>query len=492
MIFNFYKYHTRGNMKKKDYSMMSSEIVKSIGGKDNISFFTHCVTRLRFNLKDKGLVNSNEIEKIPGVIGCQWVGDQLQIIVGQEVGDVYETICKLEGFKKEDTIKENIDPALKEKKKFSFKYLFNTVIIGTISECVFPIFPIFVGAGIIKMLATILGPNLLNLFSAESDVLTLLNFVGDAGFYYFPVFVAWTAAKRFNTSIPIALFLSTVLVHPTLVGLVTEGTKFTVFGIPMTLVKYSNQLLPSILMVWILSYVYKYIDKICPKSVKIAVVPLCTVLIMLPITLCLLGPIGSYCGILIAMFANWLVSTVGPLAVGLIGGLWYVLVGLGMDKALVPVILNQFANYGYDNLFWLSAIVATYALIGVAIAYAIRSKKEERAMNTSNAITLILGGVSEPTIFGCIFRFKKAMAWLFIGGFIGGIIASILNVKAYTIGTGNFLFFTVCAGGDGSSLVPAIIACVIAFSVSFILGLVFGFTEKSGKQVKENKDTLSV
>ena len=471
-------------MKKKDYSMMSSEIVKGIGGKDNVSFFTHCVTRLRFNLKDKGLVDSNGIEKISGIIGCQWVGDQLQIIIGQEVEDVYETICELEGFKREDAIEEDTQSDSQKKKRFSFKYLLNEVIIGTISECVFPIYPIFVGAGIIKMFATILGPNLLNFFSAESDVLTLLNFVGDAGFYYFPVFVAWTAAKKFNTSISIALFLSSVLVHPTLVGMVAEGTKFTVFGIPMTLVNYPNQLLPSILMVWVLSYVYKYVDKVCPKSVKTAVVPVCTVLIMLPITLCLLGPIGSYCGILIAIVAKWLVSTVGPLAVGLIGGLWYVLVGLGMDKALIPIILNQFATQGHDDLFWLSAIVATYALIGVAVAFAIRSKKEERAMNTSSAITLILGGVSEPTIFGCIFRFKKAMIWLFTGGFVGGIIASILNVKAYTIGTGNILFFTVCAGGDGSSLVPGIIACVAAFLVSFILSMLFGFTDRSERQVR--------
>ncbi len=469
-------------MKKKDYSMMSSEIIKGIGGKDNVSFFTHCVTRLRFNLKDKALVNIDEIEKISGVIGCQWVGDQLQVIIGQEVEDVYETICELEGFKREDIVKEDIEPDSQKRERFSFNYLFNKIIIGTISECVFPIYPIFVGAGIIKMFVTILGPNLLNIFPAESNVLTLLNFVGDAGFYYFPIFVAWTAAKKFNTSIPIALFLSAVLVHPTLVKMVADGTKFTVFGIPMTLVNYPNQLLPSILMVWVLSYVYKYIDKICPKSLKTAVVPACTVIIMLPITLCILGPIGSYCGTLIAIVAKWLVSTVGPLAVGLIGGLWYVLVGLGMDKALIPIILNQFATQGYDDLFWLSAIVATYALIGVALAFAIRSKKEERAMNTSNALTLILGGVSEPTIFGCIFRFKKAMIWLFTGGFIGGIIASILQAKAYTIGTGNILFFTVCAGGDGSSLVPGIIACAAAFSVSFILSLLFGFTEKPERQ----------
>lgn len=469
-------------MKKKDFSLMSSKIIESIGGKDNISFFTHCETRLRINLKNKDLVDGIAIEKIEGVLGYIWSGDQLQIVIGQEVDDVYETICKLEGLEKEEGIKENIDPELKEKKKFSFKYFINTTIIGTISDCIFPILPIIVGAGIIRMLVTILGPNLLNVFSMESDVITLLTFVGDAGFYYLPIFAAWSAAKRFNTNIPISLFLGAMLVHPTLINLVAEGSKFTVFGIPMTLVNYSNQIIPSILMIWILSYVYRYIDKICPKSVKMAVVPLCSVLIMLPIALCFLGPLGSYVGVIIADFANWLATTIGPFAVGLIGGLWYILVGLGLDKALIPVITNQFATYGYDHLFWLSAIVATYALIGVSVAFIIRSKKEEKAMSVSNAITLMLGGISEPTIFGCIFRYKKAMTWLFLGGFAGGVVASILGAKAYAIGTGNVLFFTVFAGGDGSSLIPGIIASVTAFLVSFILSLIFGFTGKKEKK----------
>ncbi|MCC8168533.1 MAG: PTS transporter subunit EIIC, partial [Clostridiales bacterium] len=226
-------------------------------------------------------------------------------------------------------------------------------------------------------------------------------------------------------------------------------------------------------------------NKYIPNSVKMALVPTCTILVMLPLMLCVLAPIGSFCGVAIAAAASWLADTIGPLAVGLIGGLWYFLVGLGMDKALVPVVTNQFATYGYDNLFWLSAIMATYSLMGVGLSYIIRGRKEDRSVAVSNAITLMLGGISEPTIFTTIWRYKKAMAYLFAGGFIGGAIASFLNVKAYTIGTGNVLFFTVCAGGDGKSLVPGIICGVISFAVSFILGLVFGFEDK--KKVKESE-----
>lgn len=462
------------NNTNEKYGSLCESILEYVGGKENILSVTHCATRLRFTLKDMGLVQQENIKNLKGVIGIQISGGQFQIIIGQHVSKVCDVFVEIAGISKAAPINENLDSELK---KFTIKGVVNA-IFDTISGCVIPIFPIFIGAGLIKMLVAILGPGLLNVFSETSDVMVLLTFVGDAGFYYFPVFAAWAAAKRFNVSIPIALFLATILVHPTLVGIVASGEPFTVFGIPMTLVSYSSQFLPVILMVWVYSYVERFIDKICPDAVKVAFLPVLSVLIMLPITLCVLGPIGTYCGVLIENAANSLASAVGPLAVGLIGGAWYFLVALGMDKALVPVILNSFASQGFDNLFWLSAVVATYSLLGVAFAYLIRCKKEERAMAGSNAITLALGGISEPTIYGCVFRFKKAMIYLFAGGCVGGILASILQVKAYAIGAGNILFFTVFAGGDGNSLIPGIICCAIAFAISFGLGILLGFDNK--------------
>lgn len=479
------KYWRIVEMSRK-YEELCKKILADIGGKENVLGAIHCVTRLRITLKDQGLVNQENIKKIKGVLGCQFNSGQFQIIIGQYVGEVCEEFCKLSGINMGASIDEKLDEI---PEKFSIKEFINKKIIGTISECVFPILPIFVGAGLIKMLVTILGPNLLDLFSAKGNVLTILTVVGNAGFYYLPIFVAWTAAKKFDTSIPIALFLSSILIHPDFISIVEKGDPFSVFGIPMKLVNYGNQFLPTILMVWILSYVYRYINKFCPDTLKYVLVPLASLLIMLPITLCAVGPLGTYCGIAISKVANWLASSIGPLAVGLIGGLWYFLVGLGMDKALVPVIANQFANFGFDNLFWLSAIFATYALIGVSVAYIFRSKKEERSLGVSNATTLIVGGISEPTIFGCIFRYKKAMAWLFLGGFIGGCLAAILHVKAYTMGIGNILFFTVFAGGDGKSLIPGIICCIVSFLISCILGILFGFSDKV---VKENSDSLRI
>lgn len=458
------------------YQDLCEQIIGSIGGKDNITQVLHCATRLRFFIKDQSLVKQDELNGIKAVLGSQFVGGQLQVIIGQYVNELYADLCEILGIKQETAIAENLD-AINNNEKKNFKYWFNLFIV-TLSDCITPIFPIFLCAGLIKMIATIIGPSILNIFQAESDMITLLNFVGDAGFYFMPIFAAWAAAKKFQVNIAIAMFLAAVLIHPTFMAMATNGTAFSVYGLNITLGNYTSQFLPSILSVYVLAKVSHFLEKHIPSILRMAVVPLLSILIMLPITLGILAPIGTYCGIFISTAAVWISETVGPIAGGLIGGLWYFLVGLGMDKTLLPIIVNNFATQGYDSLFWLSAIAATYALIGIAFAYIFRCHKDEKSVAISNAIALAVGGISEPTIFSTIWRYRKAMLSLFVGGFAGGALASLLGAKAYTIGAGNILFATVCAGGDGKALLPGIIASLVAFAISFAISFTLGFEDK--------------
>ena len=462
-------------MAKKKYDELSQQILDNVGGKENITTAFHCETRLRMTVKDRGLINKEGIDNTKGILGSQFVGDQFQIIIGQHVDLVYRDFCELADIKEEEAIAEEVEENVNKK---SVKYWLSRVVLKTINGCIMPILPIFVCAGIIKMLVVFLGPSIFGLFAADSDVITTLTLAGDAGFYFLPIFAAWSAGRYFKTSIPMALFVGAIYLHPTITGIVNAGAPFSVFGVPMTLVGYANQLLPTIISVAIMSYIYEFLNTRIPSVVKMAVVPTLTLLIMLPISLCIVGPIGTYCGILISNVAVAINTAFGPLAIGLIGGLWYILVGLGMDKALIPVVINNFTVLGYDNLFWLSAIFATYALIGVSLAYFIRCRKEERASAGSNAVTLMLGGISEPIIFGVLWRFRRAVVYLFAGGFVGGFIGGLFQVKAYAPGTGNIIFAAVCAGEGGSGLIPAIAACAIAFGISFVLGLVFGFDNK--------------
>lgn len=467
------------------YSDMGEKIFACVGGKDNVSSLTHCVTRLRFLVKDRSAIDEAALKEISGVLGIQWAGEQLQVIVGQTVEEIYAAMCEQGGFAQQAGIDENLDGDL-VKKRLTLKDIPGTML-RTLSGCVFPIIPILIPAGLILLIASLLGPNLLNILPADSDFIVLLQFVGNAGYYFMPIFMAWSAAKYFKTSVPVALFLAAILVHPTLTQMVADGTSFTVYGIPMPLVTYSNQFLPSIISVWIMSYVYAFFKKHLPESLRYAFLPLFTILVMLPIVLLVIGPIGFEFGNVVGAFASWLAEVAGPVAIGLVGGLWYFLVALGMDKAITPISMQQFAQYGYDNLFWTSAVFGTYALLGVAISSILTQRGDKRSIAVSNAVTLGVGGVSEPTIYASVLSNKINMAALFVGGFCGGFIGGMFSCKAWVYGTGNVLFATVFAGGDGASLVPGVIACVVAFVVGFGISFIGnriagGRASKQGEQ----------
>lgn len=468
------------------YEKLCQGILAHVGGKENISFVTHCATRLRMNLKDQAKVDQEKIKKIKGVLGCQFSGGQFQVIIGQNVDDVYNDFIEMTGFQVQNKIDEQLDSI---EEKFSWKQLPNK-LIDAVSGCVTPILPIITAAGIIKLIVALLGESMLNVLPATSDFMVLLTFVGDAGFYFFPVFIAVAASKKFNTSTPIALFLGAILVHPTLVEMVTKGTQFSVYGIPMTLVNYSSQFLPSILIVWVMSYVYKFFDKFSPKSMKIILVPTCTILVMLPLALCILGPIASFLGQGLAAFFTNLYSLVGPLAIGLISASWYFLVATGMHHALVALAITQIANMGADSIIMVGAISGTYALMGLAVAYIIRCKKEDKAIAAANAVTLIVGGISEPTVFSVLLQYKKAMIVQIIAGIVGGVINGLLHVSVYFNGSSNVLI-----GLDfGKDLALGMIGCGAAFVISLVLGIddsskVFGKKNKKDNVI-EDKNTI--
>ncbi len=442
------------------YEQLCKEILMQIGGKENISFVTHCMTRLRMNVKDQGKINQEKLKKANGVLGCQFSGGQFQVIIGQHVDEVYNEFAEMTGLQVQNKIDEKLDDT---KEKFSWKELPNK-LIDAVSGCVTPILPIITVTGIIKLIAALLGASMLNLLPADSDFMILMTFVGNAGFYFFP---------KFNTSTPIALFLGAILIHPTLIEMVTNGTAFNVYGIPMTLVNYSSQFLPSILIVWVMSYIYKFFEKITPKSLKIILVPTCTMLVMLPLALCIVGPLANLAGQGLAAFFTGLYSLAGPLAIGLIGASWYFLVATGMHQALIALATTMIANMGADNIILVGSKSGTYALMGLAVAYLIRCKKENKAVASANAVTLLLGGISEPTIFSMLLRYKKAMIAQLIAGFVGGVFCGFFQVSVYFFGATNVL----TGLAFGKDVVLGMLACSISFILALVIGLILGFDD---------------
>ncbi len=456
------------------YTEMCTSILENVGGKENLTGAVHCMTRLRLNYKDKSKIQMDDVKKIPGVLGAQFSGEQFQIIIGQNVSDVYPEFCSMSGLGAAAAIDENLDGP---KEPFSWKSVPNKVL-DYISGSIAPILPIMMGAGFFKLFYSLLGPSMLNWFPEESQLMQLLYIVGNAGFYFMPVFVAYGAAKKLNTSIPLALLLSTLLIDPNILEIVSAGEPFNVYGfIPMQLNNYTQSVLPSLLTVWALMYVNKFFQKHIPTSIKVIGVPFCTLIVMVPLMYCLLAPVGNTIGLGLAKFFEALYNFAGPVAIAIIGAFWPFMVATGMHVAVVQIALLNLTTMGYDPIVLAGANIANYALMGMALAFFLRTKGQTRQMAGANVITLIVGGISEPTLFGELLVNKKAMISQIVGGFVGGLIGGLMGVAVYTMGASNFLTVLQYAGGPASNFTSACIACAAAFICSLGTGLVLGFGE---------------
>lgn len=299
----------------KKYEQIASEILNEIGGKENVTFVAHCMTRLRFNLKDQSKVNQENIKKIEGVLGCQFSSGQFQVIIGQTVEHVYKEVCELGHFE----MNKVIDDEPKVKQKLTLKGV-GSNIMEALAGCIVPLIPLMMAASMFKMLVAVLGPTMLNILSETDDLYTLFTFVGDAGFYFFPIVLGYTASKKFNVTPVIGMFLGCIMMHPTFTSMAAAGTSFSIFGITCNVQNYASTLLPIILSIWVMSYVEAFFKSMLPQSLKTIFVPFLSIIVMLPISLCVLGPIGSIAGNYICDFLLGLdkIPYVGFLAVALL------------------------------------------------------------------------------------------------------------------------------------------------------------------------------
>lgn len=452
------------------YEELCTQILENVGGKENITSAVHCMTRLRINYKDQSKINVDTIKGIKGVLGAQFSGTQFQVIIGQHVSDVYPEFCAMAGVGTAAAIDENLDKEPFDIKKVPAK------VLDYVSGSIAPILPIMMGAGWFKLFYSLLGPSLLNVLPETNDFMRILYIVGEAGFYFMPVFIAWSAAQKMKTSIPLSLLMGTLLVDPKILEIVAAGEPFKMYGlIPMPLNNYTSSLVPILLSVWALSYVFKFANKIVPNSIKIIGVPLLTLFVMVPLTFCGLAPIGNWISNGLMYFFSWLYGTVGFLAVALIAGFWMYLVATGMHVAIIQIALINITTLGYDPIVLAGSQVANVALMGMTVAYFLRTKGEEKQLAATNAITLLVGGISEPTLFSVLLRNKRAMVSYTIGGLLGGLFIGLTHAAIYTMGASNILCVLTYAGGPGKNFIYGAIGCAIGFVVSLIVGLITGF-----------------
>jgi PTS system beta-glucosides-specific IIC component len=465
-------------MATKNYEEIATQIIAKTGGKENIEFATHCMTRLRLTLKDREKVTVDDVKKISGVLGAQFSGTEFQVIIGQDVPKLYEVFCKKAEIQTQKAVDENLD-AGKSKEAFSLKKLGGN-IMSALTGCLSPLIPVMIVAGMLKMLAAVLG-DMTGLISTEGDLYTLFTFVGDAGFYYFPVMIGYTGAKKFGCNPLLGIFMGGVLLHPTFLNIVSAGESFTVFGIPVTLASYSSSVLPMILITWAMSYVEKFFKKYVPDILSTVFVPLLTIFVMLPLGLCVLAPLGTILATGVTTILNGIYNVAGPLGVAIIGALWIPLVAFGMHLPLVSTVLVSYASLGYDAIVTPGLTVSIYSLIALDLAFSLKAKtKEEKSLGISCLLSQVLGGVGEPGIFGILLRYKKALAWCITGAFCGSLVVGILGAKGYVVGLASNV---LCATAYGTDIGKGIVGCAVGFVVSFALMMVFGYQDKGNGKV---------
>ena len=413
--------------KKTDYTALTEQVCDLLGGKSNIGYFTHCVTRLRFSIKDKGLVKEDELRSMEGVGGLRWVGTQLQIIIGSGVEEVYTAICKKHGFTEESAVDETLDD-VKEKPKGIKGYF--SAFVATLSAILGPIIPAIVACGLLQGL----------LYSAQSfgwidsttATYTFFFACAQASFYFLPILVAFSAAKVFKCNPYLAVTTAAILISPVFIGM--AGTTVKLFGfLPIKYADYSSSVVPAILTVYFQSFVEKGCKKIVPKMIDIIVTPLITVFAGAIAGWILLAPIGGWIGTFISDGMLWLYTTLGPIGGAVIGAVYPFQLMTGMQVANTPIIAQNLATLGYDFIYPCIAC-SNAAMAMCALVVFFKAKKEDvKSLGLSTGVTALIG-VTEPVLFGLILRYKKALWSTIIGGAVGGAIMGMFVVKYLSFG----------------------------------------------------------
>ena len=459
--------------KQEKYQKLAEEIITLVGGKDNVTFFTHCITRLRFNLKDKGLVDEKGIEAAEGVVGLKWSGEQLQIIIGTDVADAYNLICRVNGMREEKAVDENLDGGLKGKKKFSI----NAVIDG-ISGCITPLLPMLVGSGMLKVIMALLIQ--FKIMEDTASTYQVLSFVSDAAFYFLPVAIGITGAKKFGVNMSVGLMLGAALIHPNFIAMVNGETAVTFLGISVYAKTYSSTVFPMVLTMWICGYVERFIAKHSPKVLRSVLEPFLTIIIMAPLMLCLIAPLGSIVGNYLTEAMLWLYGIAGPIYVPVMAALFPLLVITGMHTSFIPFTTERFATVGYDPFLGVPQVIANINQGVACLVVALKTKNVDlKSVARTSGITAMVAGTTEPALFGITLKYKTPLIAAMIGSFCGGIWGGINGCVRYAYGGNSLLTLPVFIGEIPSNFINVVISVIIGMAATFIATMILYKPEKA-------------
>ncbi|MCI5870957.1 PTS transporter subunit EIIC [Streptococcus sp.] len=445
-----------------DYKGLAQEILKQVGGEENVSDLTHCATRLRFRLVDEKKANDTAVEALEGVLGLTKSGGQYQVVIGNDVPHVYAALV--------DNLSDQSVRST-EVKQGPLQTL-----LAVISGIFTPILPVITAAGMIKAVLSLL--TVFGVVTADDVNYQILNFIGDAGFYFLPIFLGASAARQFKTNPQLGMLMGAILLHPTFTLMVTTakeaGKSLSFFSLPLTLASYSSTVIPVILAVWFMSYVERFADKVSPKAVKFFLVPMVTTLITALVTLLVLGPIGAIVGNWLGNFFKWL-ENFGPWVVPTIVGVFSpFLVMTGTHYGLVSIGINNRMTIGYDTIAQPGMLASNVAQGGAALAIAVKTKDTNKKALASSAGLTAIFGITEPALYGVTLQNKAALIGSMVAGGVGGFFLGILGARNFSGGSPGLLTIAAYIGEDTlkyfyTAIAGLIISVVVSFVVTFIL-----------------------
>lgn len=466
-----------------DHKNIAMSVLEAVGGPGNVTVATNCMTRLRLTLKDNGLADTEQIKKIPGVLGAQFSGTQLQVIIGPAVTKVLDEFVAASGVARGEAVDENLDaPA----EKFAWTPTnIGNAIMDYLSGSMTQLIPLFMAGGLFRTIAVVLGPQLFGLIAEDSATYQFLyTSLYEASYYFLPIYLGYAAAKKLGASMPLGMLLGGILIAPSIVSAAAAegGGTISVYGIPTAAANYSQTVLPIIISMPVLAFVERRIRKIMPDALQAVFTPFATMVITTPIALLLLAPLGNTIGTFLgdALFGLADMGGLGLLLVmAILGAFWQLFVTAGMHMPIILVAIVQIVERGYDPYFLVSTNCAMFAVWGCAIGAFLRIKnKEEKGLALGHVAAAILGGVTEPALFGVVLRWRRTMLGMFVGGFVGAVLSGILGVTCYMAGGGtNFMIILNYLQGGMSNLVIALVGLLTALVLGAIVTFLFGFTK---------------
>jgi PTS system arbutin/cellobiose/salicin-specific IIC component len=428
----------------KNYAEISHAIVAALGGAGNIEAVTHCMTRLRFVVKDKVRLDTPALKAIDGVLGVVHSGEQCQVIIGNEVAKAYQAVLAL-GM-----------PAAPVKRQLTLKGIGAGILdalVGTMS----PLIPAIIGGSMVKLLAMIL--DMAGVFEKGSSTLVILNVIGDGAFFFLPVMVAASAALKFKTNMSLAIAIAGVLVHPNFIDLMAkaaQGQAVEFAFIPVTAVKYTYTVIPALVMTWILSHIERGV-----------------------IAILLIGPLGIWIGSGISALVHTVHGYLGWLSVAIMGAIWPLLVITGMHRVFTPTIIQTIAETGKEGMVMPSEIGANLSLGGASLAVALKTKNRElRQTALAAAASAIVAGISEPALYGVAVRLKRPLIASLISGFVCGAVAGIGGLASHSMASpGLFTSVQFFDPANPMSIVWVVAVMALSVVLSFALTLMLGFED---------------